>query len=199
MSPSRVWADVGTGLGGVCAWPEVCLRSSTPPARARREEHHLCLPTPSPRARLGAQAGVCNLCCCVAASITSTAPPGNCSIATPPSTGSRTDLDAAIDVSRQAVATTPLDDPARAAFSSNLAGILGTRPIRTGRSSANARRDAPEWVAHAGRWASTAVGREIGRAWPCPVHSGYPAPFPLSVSLAKRLCGRCYSEGGQQG
>ena len=54
----------------------VCLRSSTPPARARREEYHLCPPPPSPQARSGTPADACNPSCCVAASITSTASTG---------------------------------------------------------------------------------------------------------------------------
>jgi hypothetical protein len=57
-----------------------------PPARARREEYHLCPPIPFLRARPGAQAGAYSPSSCGVASITSTGPLGNCCTATPAST-----------------------------------------------------------------------------------------------------------------
>ena len=69
-----------------CAWLGLASARPPPPARARREEYRLCPPPPSLQAPPGTLAGACNRFCCVAASITSTAPPGNCCTATPPST-----------------------------------------------------------------------------------------------------------------
>ena len=64
----------------------VRLRSSTPARKGRREEHHLCPPTPPRQEPSGTPADACNPSCCAAALTTSTAPPANCSTATPPST-----------------------------------------------------------------------------------------------------------------
>src|SRR5450755_2209201 len=47
-----------------------------PPASARREEYRLCSLPPSPQAQSGTPEDACNPSCCVAASITSTAPTG---------------------------------------------------------------------------------------------------------------------------
>src|SRR5215475_14717963 len=68
------------------AWLGLASARPPPPARARREEYRLCPLPPSPRAALGTRVAACNRFCCVAASITSTAPPENCCTATPPST-----------------------------------------------------------------------------------------------------------------
>jgi hypothetical protein len=70
----------------LCAWRQVCLRSSTTARKGRREEYRLCPPTPSLQASPGTLAGACNRSCCAAASTTSTGPPANCCTATPPST-----------------------------------------------------------------------------------------------------------------
>ena len=56
------------------------------PARARREEHRLCPSSLPSQATPETRAGACNRFCCAAASITSTAPPGNCCTAIRPST-----------------------------------------------------------------------------------------------------------------